>query len=227
MWVCKNLCLDQSDPQFISQTNSGLIAVRFTAVKGDGYKSDVALDDVIFSAGCGSRLECHRTPEFAPVFGDEDGVGPHLSITGGLVQGGVSHASRATGHATFLYNRWNHVALQYNGRTKQQILFFNGKADSITNNVQIKPSCRNLLLGRDDGKYFQGQIDEVRLWKAAVNVTETYNKYPHTPSQLAHHYRFNTGKGSWLKDSKNPSKGIRLLRGTKWVTSSLELKSTP
>ncbi|XP_020606747.1 MAM and LDL-receptor class A domain-containing protein 1-like [Orbicella faveolata] len=154
----------------------GLVAVRFTAAKGRRQYSDIALDDIVFSASCGSEKAC-RSPDVIPIFGTKEETGIHLSVSSGSILGGVNTNHSIRGNLSFTYNTWTHVALQYNDQTKQQVLFVNGRVHQVMSNVSASWLPSNLLLGMDGAQYMAGQIDEVQIWNAAVNVSVFYDKY--------------------------------------------------
>ena len=43
-------------------------------------------------------------------------------MSGGKLTGGISANETLKGNLTFVYNKWTHVALQYNSQKKQQVL---------------------------------------------------------------------------------------------------------
>lgn len=192
----------------------GLVAVRFTATKGKSYRSDVALDDIVFSAKCGSAQACINNPDTNPIFGSKEGrSGVQLSVgnTGML------------GNLSFAYNTWTHVAFQYNNQTKQQTLYVSGRVAQQKSSVSSLFVSTNLLLGQNGFNHTEGQMDEVQIWNTAVNVSSTFDKYlKGTEEGLVRYFKCNEGEGKLLKDSSASKKHV-ILQGTNWLSSSLEL----
>lgn len=199
---------------YFYQAYRGLVAVRFTAAKGKFYRSDVALDDIVFSAKCGSVEACINNPDINPIFGSKKGrSGVQLSVgnTGML------------GNLSFAYNTWTHVAFQYNNQTKQQTLYVSGRVAQQKSNVSSLFLSTNLLLGQNGFNHTAGQMDEVQIWNTAVNVSSTFDKYlKGTEEGLVRYFKCNEGEGKLLKDSSASKKHV-ILQGTNWLSSSLEL----
>ena len=86
-------------------------------------------------------------------------------------------------------NRWMHVAATYNSSTRQAILYING--DSVAGKIfttggLIVNDPDSLFIGdfrsAQGGFHFQGQIDQVRIWKNVVRTGDQiragmYNSY--------------------------------------------------
>jgi len=105
-----------------------------------------------------------------------------------------------------------------------QVLFVNGRVHQVMSNVSASWLPSNLLLGMDGAQYMAGQIDEVQIWNAAVNVSVFYDKYLRgTEEGLVRYYKCNEGEGKQFKDSST-SKKPGSLHGTTWLSSSLELR---
>ncbi|MFH2094836.1 MAG: BNR-repeat neuraminidase N-terminal domain-containing protein [Bacteroidota bacterium] len=66
---------------------------------------------------------------------------------------------------------WYHVAGVYNGSSVK--IYINGtEAASVATSGSISTSSQNLLIGNcpaDNNRYFNGYIDEVRIWHAAID----------------------------------------------------------
>jgi hypothetical protein len=110
-------------------------------------------------------------------------------------------------NAVLSLNTWQHVAGTYDGVKMR--LYVNGKpVDSFATTASItNASTTNLLLGANltYGRYFQGMMDEVRIWNIALDsaaINANMNRELCVrPKNLKLYYKFNQGKAS----SNNPS----------------------
>jgi hypothetical protein len=96
--------------------------------------------------------------------------GPLLPSGGGTFNGTVAYVSGSTPNAV---NAWTHVALTYDGATLQ--LYVNGvQASSQVRTGGIQTNSNPLWIGGNSpyGEYFQGLIDEVRVYNRALNQAE-------------------------------------------------------
>jgi hypothetical protein len=76
---------------------------------------------------------------------------------------------------TFTTNQWIHVAMVYDGVDKR--IYLNGALDAATPQAKTDPidaSTRPVILGQreDEGRFFNGQIDEVRIYATALSPSE-------------------------------------------------------
>lgn len=104
-------------------------------------------------------------------------------------------------------NKWHHVAVTYNG--SHVIFYVDGiKTSTIAaNNNPIGNSTNKLRIGRDNNepgiRYFNGNIDELQLWKAAITETEirdwmckkVTSDHPQF-SNLVAYFKFDEGLGA-------------------------------
>lgn len=120
------------------------------------------------------------------------------------------------------YNSWNHVVLIYDASTSKLEGYLNGvKSEfSSTNTIQM-PNTGQLYYAfgsTDDtnmgsGSWFNGKIDEVRIWKAVRSETQIrHNMYrelpdPSSEEHLVTYYKFNEESGLIVADSKGSNDG--------------------
>jgi len=99
---------------------------------------------------------------------------------------------------------WHHVAAVFDPNAKNKFsLYIDGQLDtagniSTTVNTQLS---NNLLIGKriDNGKFFDGDIDEVRFWNSARTprqIDSLYNQEICKQNGLVAYYRFNEGTAS-------------------------------
>ncbi|MBE0642088.1 MAG: T9SS type A sorting domain-containing protein [Bacteroidales bacterium] len=97
--------------------------------------------------------------------------------------------------------QWHHVAAVYDPMSTPTIrLYTDGVLDGTgTPTVAVNTSLGNLLLGKrgDNINYFQGDIDEVRIWNVARSQTEIQismgAEFCTLPSNLIAYYKANSG----------------------------------
>jgi hypothetical protein len=101
---------------------------------------------------------------------------------------------------TFSANTWYHVAATYDPTlsTERRKIFVNGvkiAADNPTGHVIL--SANNFTIGRSFGSYFNGSIDEVRIWNVARSENQISSRrfceLTGTEPGLVAYYPFNQG----------------------------------
>jgi Concanavalin A-like lectin/glucanases superfamily/Chitobiase/beta-hexosaminidase C-terminal domain/Family of unknown function (DUF6298) len=98
--------------------------------------------------------------------------GPLLPSGGGTFNGTVAYVSGSTPNAV---NTWTHVALTYDGTTLR--LYVNGvQAASQARTGSVQTNSNPLWIGGNSpyGEYFQGLIDEVRVYNRALSLAEIH-----------------------------------------------------
>ncbi len=120
---------------------------------------------------------------------------------------------------------WNHVAIVYNNKTPS--LYLNGQLikTGLTSTLIVHPSA--VLGGSGVSDYFQGFLDEVRIWnkaKTQAEIQADLNR-PLTgqESGLVTYHNFNEGTGTTVKDlTSNYNNGTiqGATRDTKALTRS-------
>jgi len=125
---------------------------------------------------------------------------------------------------TAVLNTWNHIACVINGNVVK--LYLNGYEWSST--LTITPSIVSgpLSIGCTDnpGRYFNGRIDDVRIWNTA-RTAEQLNQNKLTcltgaESGLVSYYKFEEGTGATLNDIGPANNDAVLVNASPWVTGS-------
>ena len=129
-------------------------------------------------------------------------------------------------------NKWYHVAGTYDGSTLR--LYLNGKQVGTLAQVgTITPSSAPVKIGNiamtGQNRFFDGQVDEVRIWNATLTeaALRTYMchkidvNHPNL-SSLTAHYTLNAGSGTTAFDQSLPAYNGTLL-GASWVVSGVPL----
>ncbi len=145
--------------------------------------------------------------------------------------------------------KWHHVAITINATTNTGILYINGVQVNQNNSLTLNPSSLgNITLnyfGRSQyavDPYFNGGIDEFRIWNTVRSITEIQNnmntEISTSSTGLVRYYKFN--QGNWggnnltvnsLMDSKVPEINGTLnnfaLTGltSNWVGSGVKLSA--
>jgi hypothetical protein len=138
--------------------------------------------------------------------------------------------SLVTGATILQSNTWYHVAGLWNGSELR--VYVNGTLDGAASSSRNpKTGTSPLRIGQrgNDGTFFAGVIDEVRLWNVARSEAQlAANKdgcLSGTESGLAGYWRFNEGTGLLVHDSStNGNQG--LLDSPVWVSSPLLCNGT-
>jgi LruC domain-containing protein len=93
----------------------------------------------------------------------------------------VSHSLHWQGGVPVM-NVWYHLTLTYDGSTLR--FYVNGQLhNSKALSGSLKVNSRNVSIGSDNGaqKHFNGDIDEVKFYGAALNQTEIQSNYTNIP----------------------------------------------
>ncbi|EDN69641.1 conserved hypothetical protein, secreted [Beggiatoa sp. PS] len=98
--------------------------------------------------------------------------------------GGTSKKIRVTGQTMVPVDEWSFIALTHDNSTEQSRLYVNGNLYNVLEDSRIKfSSPTQLTIGVgfrvDDEHFFQGKIDDVRLYNRALSkadVQELYKK---------------------------------------------------
>ncbi|MFA6250235.1 MAG: DUF2341 domain-containing protein [Candidatus Shapirobacteria bacterium] len=116
-----------------------------------------------------------------------------------------------TDPTTITLNTWQHLAMTYDGQN--MVIYKNGqKLNTQSYNQPYTIYSNNLtsvLLGRSRGvegsiRFFNGLVDEVRIYNRALSTNEVAQLYEWAPSPIAH-WKFNEGAGTSAFDSSSNS----------------------
>jgi len=155
-------------------------------------------------------------------------LGQHLS--GGYIRFGVyldgnTETSLDTDSAVIANGNWYHIAASYDGN--YQKIYVNGvlvKTSTDLNTAQ-QAGTSNYWIGKSTGAYFNGKIDEVRIWDDVRTQAEIksnmYTELSGSESNLVAYYNMNAGRGTSLLDltTNNNSGTLTNMDGsTDWVS---------
>ncbi|HBI23434.1 MAG TPA: hypothetical protein DDX84_04345, partial [Nitrospiraceae bacterium] len=111
-----------------------------------------------------------------------------IGISGGKVYGRIQQNNSTTGFGdiistlTYNDNQWHHIALTYDGATKQGILYVDGAPVgtplTTTSSLTLTTSYFRIGLGLGNAfNYFSGYIDDVALYSRALTAEEVLGRY--------------------------------------------------
>lgn len=148
-------------------------------------------------------------------------------INSGTLSGGQGGSySLVTDPSPFPTNRWVHVALTFDQASTTMRLYRDGILVS-TNTSAGSYTAEPTFIASHTGavSYFQGNIDEVRIWSTALTQDQLKQNIFRGPNKLSsgllRYYKFNEGSGSVLVDSTTTADGT-LVNSPTWVASPIE-----
>ena len=151
-------------------------------------------------------------------------------INSGILSAGQAGSFSLVADATsFPLNVWTHVAVTYDQATTTMKLYRDGILVSSNNSVSSY-TAENTFVGCHQGSlsFFQGYIDEVRMWGIALTQSQLkqniYKGPANNASGLIAYYKCNEGSGSVLTSSCTNTSGLNgtLQSSTAWVASSVQ-----
>jgi len=152
--------------------------------------------------------------------------------------GGMNQYGQYTSFTTAVYqNKWTHFAVVFDGggsgNPGKLKLYLNGSAvdlsfTGIIASTITNASGQSFYIGKSGSDYFDGTIDEVRIWNVVRSAAEILGNYnsgltsPFTESNLKLYLRMNNGEGIVAFDfSSNEKHGtLNNMDDANWVSSS-------
>jgi hypothetical protein len=92
--------------------------------------------------------------------------------------GGTYVANELASSATLTQGKWYHLVGVYDGT--RSYLYINGALDTSairTNNLGVSSEPIDIGTNYDRGRFFNGKIDDLRIYNRALSATEIYNLY--------------------------------------------------
>ena len=127
-----------------------------------------------------------------------------LRLTSQAPYTGLGFDEKITNTGVLSANQWHHIAaVNDNG---QRRLYINGSLTSISGSaLSVIPNSDPIRLGSDySSRYFDGRIDEVRIWNIARNLEEIISSMDSSltgqENGLLAYYNFDEGSGIILND---------------------------
>ena len=118
-------------------------------------------------------------------------------------------------------NQWYHIAAVKEGANRK--VYINGIEHSLSGSaLNVNANNNPIRIGSDyGGRYFDGRIDEVRIWDIARTQAEIASTMNNLPSGeefgLIAYYNFNSGSGNILFDQTSNEQDGSLMGNPQWV----------
>ena len=118
-------------------------------------------------------------------------------------------------------NQWYHIAAVKEGANRK--IYINGSEYPLSGSaLNVNVNNNPVRIGSDyGGRYFDGRIDEVRIWDVARTQAEIAYSMENLPSGqelgLIAYYNFNSGTGDALFDQTNNGQDGSLMGNPQWV----------
>ncbi len=192
-------------------------------------------------SGSAITLECWIKPEsfqtnspyISQIMGTESGTNSaFLRLGDGDIPAGNkiefvlyigSGQVQLTSTSTLETGRWYHIAGVYDGSNMK--IYINGVQDASNAQTGSFTSNSTFYLATNDGsgRYFDGTVDEVRVWKTARSSTDI-NTYMTTllngnETNLEAYYRCDNGSGTALSDITSNGHNANLVNTPSWPNS--------
>jgi len=126
-------------------------------------------------------------------------------------------------------NQWSHVCMVHNGGNKTIKVYLNGILVGNETYTGTFNPYNSFWIGKafdDSDRYFDGKIDEFRIWNTTRTETQIrQNMYrelpsPESESNLVAYYKLNSTSGTTATDSKGSNTGTLInMTGSEWQTS--------
>ena len=111
---------------------------------------------------------------------------------------GSTPAASTGGFTTAALNTWMHVTLTFNSSTTVTSIYYNGGssgADATINSGPSAATAATLKMGYSVWNYFQGQIDQVRLFNTTLSDSQVTDLYTNETTTTAATLNFPAGAG--------------------------------
>ena len=134
------------------------------------------------------------------------------------VYNGTSWQLGATSSAALSLSAWQFVGCAYDGSSIR--VFINGEAKGQqAMSANVANTSNSVLFGRDEGgtySYFQGQIDDVKIYKTARTAEQIRRDYESGPPPVAH-WRMDENNGLSIIDNSGNNNTGTLTNGPTWT----------
>ncbi|MDB6065707.1 MAG: hypothetical protein JWR26_1915 [Pedosphaera sp.] len=151
-----------------------------------------------------------------------------LLVFGLRTSNGYSELQVTINPSSFTDGYWHHIAAVYDGSTKR--VYIDGLLVGIatqTGSLAFAGTASAIGASPLSGgsRFFNGQIDEARIWSVARSATDVRNGLfttigtPH-PGLIAY-YQFDDGAGSFATDSSGGGHTANLVNSAGWTTSTV------
>jgi hypothetical protein len=130
-----------------------------------------------------------------------------------------------------LDGNWHHVAATFDGTTRS--IYWDGvlKGSDSPGGHNVTISDNMNIAATNNGEYFDGAIDEVRIWsvgRSQAQIQDNMNsQIPENSAGLSAYYQFNEGTGTVAADATGNANNGTLSNSPAWVNPSTAPISFP
>lgn len=190
----------------VSINNQGSYAMDFDGVNDfinlSNYSNNLSLTDISQSFSFWIKTDKNDTYIFGNKNTSNGGISIFVNNSGniGITKGIVNN----TGSTTIVSNNeWHQVVLEYN--TTSYNLYIDGILDYQDNSLSGTISLSDIIYigNSNDGKYYDGLIDDFRIFNKSLISTEVSNLFNgtyHNSSNLVLHYTFEELENNKIHD---------------------------
>ncbi len=148
------------------------------------------------------------------------------------VWGGDADNGSTNSASAISTNVWTHVAVTFDNSTNTTKFYINGSLDNTSTSItkDLVANSSDLHIGWDgqNSRYFDGKVDEVRIWSDIRTQTEIqdnlYKELIGNENNLVAYYNFNDGRGVSLLDltsNNNMGTMTNMDVGSDWISSRI------
>ncbi|RLC52772.1 MAG: hypothetical protein DRI23_02025, partial [Candidatus Cloacimonadota bacterium] len=209
---------------------------RGTALNFDGVDDYVEiLDDTSLDFNTSYTLECWIRPESFDYLAGlitkyHTTQGFILRLSGNSPYSGIGFDDMETDTGILNAYHWYHIAAVNDNGTRH--VYVNGIEQTLSGTpITFTPNNDPVCLGVDylsSPRYFEGQMDEVRIWNVARTETQINDKMntflSGTETGLVSYYQLNEGSGITANDPINSNNGtLTNMTEDDWIPSSVPI----
>jgi hypothetical protein len=144
--------------------------------------------------------------------------------TNGALRFESQGVAKATAAQAIQWGVWQHVAATWDGANF--LFYINGVSQAVSGSVNLTNGGVDTILGAfpGGGSYYQGQMDEVRVWSIARSASAIQDGMHHVftgsePGLLAY-YQFDQSSGTNLPDCSTNGNNGMLVDNPVWTNST-------
>lgn len=130
---------------------------------------------------------------------------------------GASRSNSLVSESKVASDVWQHVAVVIDGTAGTTSFYIDGKPAGVTDQAVVNTNADSFVIGREGsvvtGGYFEGEIDEVRVWNVARSALEI-DLFAMQPFTLGNgtdpvgYWNFNDGRGTGLRSAVGGVDGV-------------------
>jgi hypothetical protein len=131
---------------------------------------------------------------------------------------------------TVSFGTWHHAVIRYNANTSTMDGLLDGVASGTISGSRFVPSNLYYAFGAEDftnlgsGAYFNGQLDEIRIWNTARTNSEI-NQYreqsvPVNSTNLVAYYKLDENSGALAMDATSNNYHASAINSPNWIITS-------